>query len=89
MPAGLTLSINLIIEREQAAISIPRTAILRPDSSPSVRLVDAEGKVAERRINFVDWPAETVTVTQGLQPGMRIRADPQAAAPGADVRPRG
>lgn len=88
MPSGLTISVNLIIEREQAVISIPRSAILRPDSSPSVRVVDADQRVAERRIRFVDWPAEAVTVTEGLEPGMRILADPQAAAPDTRVRPR-
>lgn len=89
MPSGLTISVNLIVEREEAAISIPRSAILRPDSSPSVRVVNTDQKVAERRIRFVDWPAETVTVTEGLEPGMRILADPQAAAPGTRIRPRG
>lgn len=89
MPSGLTVSVNLIVEREDAAISIPRSAILRPDNSPSVRVVNAEQKVAERRIRFIEWPAETVTVTQGLEPDMRILADPLAATPGTRVRPRG
>ena len=82
----MTVSVNLIIERETAAISIPRSAILRPDGNPAVRVVDAEGNVGERGIRFVDWPAETVTVTGGLAPGERILADPQAAAPGTRVR---
>ena len=89
MPSGLTISVNLIVEREEAALSIPRSAILRPDSSPTVRVVGSDQKVVERRIKFVDWPAETVSVTEGLAPGARILADPQAAAPGTRVRPRG
>ncbi|RYE64707.1 MAG: efflux RND transporter periplasmic adaptor subunit [Oxalobacteraceae bacterium] len=89
LPSGLTISVNLIVAREAAAISIPRSAVLRPDSNPSVRIVDSDQKVAERRIRFFDWPAETVTVTEGLEPGMRILADPQAAAPGTRIRPRG
>ncbi|RYD97235.1 MAG: efflux RND transporter periplasmic adaptor subunit [Sphingomonadales bacterium] len=87
-PSGLTVSVNLIVARERAAISIPRSAILQPDSNPRVRTVDADGNVAERRVQFRDWPAATVTVTGGLTPGMRILADPQAAAPGARVRLR-
>ncbi|ODP37279.1 efflux RND transporter periplasmic adaptor subunit [Sphingomonas turrisvirgatae] len=86
LPAGVTVSVNLIIEREKAAISIPRGAILRPDSNPAVHVVDGGGIVSERGIRFVDWPAETVTVSGGLEPGMRILADPQAAAPGKRVR---
>lgn len=88
LPSGLTISVNLIIEREDAAISIPGSAILRPDSNPSVRVVDADGTVVERSIRFVDWPAESVTVTQGLEPGARVLADPQAATPGTHVRSR-
>jgi len=86
--SGVTVSVNMIVEREPAAISIPRSAILRPDSNPAVRVVDDGGNVSERRIQFIDWPAETVTVTEGLKPGMRLLADPQAAAPGDRVRPR-
>lgn len=88
VPAGLTLSVNLIVAREAAAISIPRSAILQPDSNPRVRVVGAGGEVAERPIRFIDWPAQAVTVTQGLAPGTRILADPEAAAPGTRVRLR-
>lgn len=88
LPSGVTVSVNLIIEREKAAISIPRSAILRPDSNPALRVVDRDGTVSERGIRFIDWPAETVTVTGGLEPGMRVLADPQAAAPGTRVQSR-
>jgi HlyD family secretion protein len=89
LPSGLTTSVNLIVERQQAAISIPRSAILRPDTDPSVHVVGANQKVTVRPIRFIDWPAQAVTVTRGLEPGTRILADPQSAAPGTRVRPRG
>ena len=89
VPAGLTVSVNLVVDRREAAISIPRGAILRPDSDPAVRIVDGDGRVSERRVRFLDWPAATVVVTSGLEPGMRILADPEAADPGERVRPRG
>lgn len=78
VPAGLTLS----------AISIPRSAILQPEGNPRVRIVEADGNVVDRPIRFVDWPAQTVTVTRGLAPGARILADPEATAPGTRVRLR-
>lgn len=84
--AGLTVSVNLVVDHQESAISIPRNAILQPDSNPRVRMVNSAGMVSERPVRFLDWPAATVTVTQGLAPGMRILADPQAAAPGAHVR---
>lgn len=85
-PAGQTVSVNLVVERRAQAISIPRSAILDPAGNPRVRIVDVEGRVAERPIRFLDWPAATVIVTQGLEPGMRVLADPNAATPGQRVR---
>ena len=85
-PAGLTVSVNITVERRQNAISIPRSAILTPSNAPRVRLVNDAGKVSEQRISFVDWPSENVIVTAGLKPGQRILADPLAAEPGARVR---
>jgi len=88
-PAGLTVAVNLIVDRVPAAVSIPRSAILQAESNPRVRIVDAGGRVTEQSIRFRDWPAASVIVTHGLRPGMRILADPAAASPGARVRPRG
>lgn len=85
-PAGQTVSVNLIVNRVASAISIPRGAILSPDSNPRVLLIDDDGRVAEHAIRFGDWPAETVIVTDGLTPGMRILADPEAAERGDRVR---
>ena len=85
-PAGLTVSVNLIVEKRANAISIPRSAILTPSTAPRVRLVNEAGEVSNQRITFLDWPSETVIVTSGLQPGLRILVDPLAAEPGKRVR---
>ena len=77
---------NLIVERRQSAISIPRSAILSPGTVPRVRLLNDVGEVAEQRIGFVDWPSENVIVTSGLRLGMHLLADPLAAKPGDRVR---
>ena len=45
-PAGLTVSVNLIVDQRHKAISIPRSAILSPSGNPHVRSVDAEGREA-------------------------------------------
>lgn len=81
-PSGLTATVNLVIERRQRAISIPRRAI----SGSSVLVVGKDGVVASRAVTFIDWPAEQVIVTGGLVPGDRILADPAAARPGEKVR---
>jgi RND family efflux transporter MFP subunit len=85
-PAGETVAVNLLVERRAGAISVPRSAILAPDSNPRVRIVDAEGRVREQAIRFDDWPADKVIVTQGLAPGERLMLDPDAAAPGTRVK---
>lgn len=85
-PAGQTVSINLVVDRRSRAISIPRAAILDPDSSPRVRFIGGDSRVAERPIRFLDWPAAQVIVTQGLEPGMRILANPDDAELGAWVK---
>lgn len=88
-PAGQTVSVNLIVERRRQAISIPRASILQPDSSPRVRIIGEDGRVAERAIRFIDWPAAEVTVLEGLAPGMRVLADPASASVGDRVKPAG
>lgn len=85
-PAGLTVSVNLIVDSRRDAISIPRSAILSPDTNPHVRTVTEGGAVSQQTITFIDWPSEKVIVTSGLKPGMRILADPTAAQPGQRVK---
>lgn len=85
-PAGLTVSVNLIVERRPQAVSIPRSAILSPSVKPHVRVVTAADEVRDQPIEFIDWPSQTVIVTSGLQPGMRILAVPNSAGPGQRVR---
>lgn len=81
-PSGLTATVNLVIERRQRAISIPRSAI----TGSSVLVVGKDAVVASRPITFIDWPAEQVIITAGLAAGDRILADPAAARPGEKVR---
>lgn len=85
-PAGLTVSVNLIVERRADAISIPRSAILSPSTAPQVRVVTETGEIAQQPVTFIDWPSEKVIITSGLRVGMRILTNPRAAEPGQHVR---
>ena len=87
-PSGLTVTVNVIIERRDRAISVPRSAIIGSGAEARVRIVAADGIVADRRIGFIDWPADSVIVTGGLKSGETILADPDAAQPGDKVRVR-
>jgi RND family efflux transporter MFP subunit len=87
-PSGLTVTVNLIIEQREHAISVPRSAIIQSGGEARVRFVSRDGIVADRWIGFVDWPAESVIVTNGLQAGEQILSDPDAAQPGEKVKVR-
>jgi len=85
-PSGLTVTVNLVIEKRDRAISVPRNAIIQSGSGAKVRLIGDDDVVIERPISFVDWPSEEVVVTSGIKPGERILADPDSAQPGEKIR---
>lgn len=87
-PSGLTATVNIVIDKREHAISVPRSATLQIGGGARVRIVSRDGIVSERQIGFVDWPAESVIVTHGLKPGERILSDPDAAQPGDHVEVR-
>jgi RND family efflux transporter MFP subunit len=85
-PSGLTVTVNLVIEKRDRAISVPRSAIIQSSSGAKVKVVGDDNVVIERPIRFVDWPAEAVIVTSGIKSGERILADPDSAQPGEKIR---
>lgn len=85
-PSGLSVSVNLVIEQRDRAISVPRSAITQSRGATRVRVISADGVIADRTIEFIDWPAEQVIVTRGLKAGEHILADPDAAQAGETVR---
>jgi HlyD family secretion protein len=86
-PAGLTVTVNLVIETRARAISVPRSALVRARDGATVRIVGPDDVVRARAVRFVDWPAERVIVTSGIKVGDRVMVDPMAAQPGETVRP--
>ena len=87
-PSGLTVSVNIIIDERENALSVPRSAIIGSGREARVHIVSTDGVVAARRIGFIDWPADSVIVTSGLRSGKRILADPVTAQPGDKVKVR-
>ena len=85
-PSGLTVTVNLVIERRDRAISVPRSAIIQSGSGAKVRIVGEDNVLIERSISIVDWPAEEIIVTSGIKAGERILTDPGSAQPGEKVR---
>lgn len=84
LPAGLTMSVNIVVERFDKAILIPRTAILGLGDVPYV-LLDDHGKAVKRDIAVSDWPAARLIVKKGLEPGDRLILDPKSVSVGSPV----
>ena len=70
------------------ALTIPRNAILSDQQGSFVYLVDAEKKVALRRVTLGQSTADTAVIATGLAEGDQIIVDGlQRARPGAVVNP--
>jgi len=99
--AGLTADVNLVVERREKALTLQRSAIIGRGSNAKVLLID-NGRVAERPVQFLDWPSERVIILKGLNGDETLLASPRinlvgeravAAYDAADIpaidRPRG
>lgn len=81
LPVGLTVNANIIVSEADAALSIPRSAIVTEGTQNHVLLLE-DGLVTERAIEFSDWPAERVIVTDGLAVGDAVILQPATVIPG-------
>lgn len=92
LPSGLSLDVNLTVDRHPDALTVPRAAVLDLDASPTVlRLeVGSDGATVPRRrpVEVIDWPAPRVVVLEGLAEGDRVVLDPARVPPDLPVRPR-
>ncbi|HLV06234.1 MAG TPA: hypothetical protein VKY80_01015, partial [Croceibacterium sp.] len=77
LPVGLTVNANIIVSQSDSALSLPRSAIVSEGTQNHV-LVLENGMVVQRPIEFSDWPAERVVVTDGLAVGDTVILDPTA-----------
>jgi multidrug efflux pump subunit AcrA (membrane-fusion protein) len=74
-PVSLTVSTNVIVERSNAALSIPRTALPTGMQDPGIFVIE-DGMARLRPVTVIDWPAARLIVTAGLAVGdvvMRMR----------------
>jgi len=86
LPRGLTMSVNIVVETFDAAITVPRTAVRDLEAAPYVFL-DVDGEALKTPVGLRRWPADRLIVTDGLAPGDRLITNPQAITPGAAVVP--
>lgn len=88
LPIGLTVNANIIVAESADALSIPRAA-LRTEGTGAYVLVDANGVATRRDVEFVDWPADRLEITSGLEAGDRVILEPDRVTPGKAVAAAG
>ncbi len=80
-PVGLTVATNIIVDRRDAALTVPRSALL---NGRAVFVVE-DGVAKLRPVTVVDWPAARLIVTSGLTEGETVIADATGIADGQTV----
>lgn len=83
-PVGLTVTANIVVDARDAALTVPRTALVATGADWSVLVLD--GKTLRRRaVKVIDWPAARLIVTEGLAAGDRIAVDASGLTDGQSV----
>lgn len=83
-PIGLTVATNIIVERRDAALTLPRTALQTRADGTGVFVV-RDGIAMFQPLSVVDWPAARLIVTGGLAGGDAMIIDPTNIAVGQAV----
>jgi len=87
-PVGLTVTANIVVDRQEAALSVPRAALMAGSETPAVLVLD--GTTARRRdVTVIDWPAARLIVTSGLVAGDVLIADATGLSDGQTVKVAG
>ncbi|MFN4272069.1 MAG: efflux RND transporter periplasmic adaptor subunit [Aliihoeflea sp.] len=84
LPVGLTVNVNVIVNEVERALSLPRGAIVSEGARSHV-LVLEDGVTVWREVQFQDWPAERVIVSEGLREGETVVMDPATVRIGERV----
>lgn len=84
LPLGLTVSSNIIVEDHEAALTLPRSALLE---TGGILVVEA-GRAVLRHVDYIDWPAERVIITAGLEAGAEVITAPEGIIAGDRVAAR-
>lgn len=83
-PIGLTVTANIIVDSRDAAMTLPRAAIMT-DSAGTAVFVVADGLAQRHSVAVIDWPAARLIVTSGIAPGDVVIADATGIADGQAI----
>ena len=83
LPVGLTVAVNIVVDTQDAALTVPRAALTMSDTGASVQVL-RDGKAQRVPVSVIEWPADRLIVTGGLVAGDQVILTP--ADDGAEVR---
>ncbi len=83
-PVGLTVTMNIMVDQQDSALSVPRAAIITDTAGSTVFIVE-NGIALSRAITVIDWPSERLMVTKGLTIGDVVIADATGVTDGQKV----
>ncbi len=84
-PVGLTVTANIIVDQQDAALTVPRTALVRNNGDAAVFLAH-DGVARRQSVRVIDWPAARLIVTNGLSPGDPVIIDATGLSDGQPIR---
>ncbi len=83
-PVGLTVAANIIVDRRDAALTVPRTALRSSADGTGVFVVE-DGAARLRPVTVVEWPAARLVVSSGVAEGDVVITDATGIAEGQAV----
>ncbi|ARE85212.1 Secretion protein HlyD [Roseovarius sp. TM1035] len=83
-PVGLTVATNIIVDQRDAALTVPRTALVSDAGAPGVFVI-RDGTARFQPISVVEWPAARLIVTAGLAQGDTFITEATGIADGQAV----
>ena len=84
-PIGLTVTANIVVDQRDAALTVPRTALVSEDGTTAVFLA-RDGSARLQPVSVIDWPAARLVVTEGLSPGDWVITDAAGLSDGLPIR---
>jgi membrane fusion protein (multidrug efflux system) len=84
---GEYVKLKLVVDRLEDAIVVPAPSVMETESGPVVHVVDAEGKVAVKRVAAAQTYEGLRVITRGLDPGVPVIVEGlQMIRPGIPVK---
>jgi RND family efflux transporter MFP subunit len=81
---GRTIDVNFIVAKREAAILIPRTALI---NGQNVLRVGSNGALTQIAVTLLDWPGDQVAIDTGLKAGDMIVLAPAALKSKKKIKP--